>query len=244
MSRLKLRSLGGNWHRLLLLRHPAFRVGFGRQIAFGGSEPGRVCHTRFWQHPGALHPPSLFTCDFVWVDATPGATPEKRVLAASGDTDNRHRWPTHAAGRPQVPPGASLPGGVAIRGVYPRRLRAPCFGGVVPPCGDTPIQACLWSAIDEIMCQKRFCGVFGSIGLHKQACMGASPHGGTTPPNRVPGVYGDRRRGWPPHRAGSPPGIPGARLQRGWAIGAGCPCLRGPAERVFRGLRPPIQNFM
>ena len=61
--------------------------------------------------------------------ATPGATPEKRVLAASGDTDNRHRLPTHAAGGPQVSPGASLPGGVAIRGAYPRRRRAPCLGG-------------------------------------------------------------------------------------------------------------------
>ena len=67
---------------------------------------------------------------------------------------------------------------------------------------------------------------------------------GTTPPNRVPGVYGDRRRGWPPHRAGSPPGIPGARLQRGWAIGAGCPCLRGPQERVFRGLRPGLRPLI
>ena len=70
-------------------------------------------------------PPSLFTCNFVWVDATP----EKRVLAASGDTDNRHQLPTHAAGGPQVSPGASLPGGVAIRGAYPRRRRAPCLGG-------------------------------------------------------------------------------------------------------------------
>ena len=47
------------------------------------------------------------------------ATPEKRVLPASGDTDNRHRLPTHAAGGPQVSLGASLPGGVAIRGAYP-----------------------------------------------------------------------------------------------------------------------------
>ena len=70
-------------------------------------------------------PPSLFTCNFVWVDATP----EKRVLPASGDTDNQHRWPTHAAGRLQASPGASLPGGVAIRGAYPRRRRAPCLGG-------------------------------------------------------------------------------------------------------------------
>ena len=76
-----------------------------------------------------VHPisPSLFTCNFVWVDATP----EKRVLPASGDTDNRHRLPTHAAGGPQVSPGASLPGGVAIRGAYPRRRRAPCLRG---PC--------------------------------------------------------------------------------------------------------------
>ena len=58
------------------------------------------------------------------------------------------------------------------------------------------------------------------------------------PPNRVPGVYGDRRRGRPPHWAGSPPGMPGAGLQREWAIGAGCPCLLRPAERVFQGLRP------
>ena len=74
-----------------------------------------------------VHPisPLLFTCNFVWVDATP----EKRVLPASGDTDNRHRLPTHAAGGPQVSPGASLPGGVAIRGAYPRRRRAPCLGG-------------------------------------------------------------------------------------------------------------------
>ena len=69
------------------------------------------------------------------MDATPGATPEKRVLAASGDTDNRHRLPTHAAGGPQVSPGASLPGGVAVRGACPRRRWAPCLGGwgVVPP---------------------------------------------------------------------------------------------------------------
>ena len=70
-------------------------------------------------------PPSLFTCNFVCVDATP----EKRVLPASGDTDNQHRWPTHAAGRPQAPPGASLPGGVAVRAARLRRRRAPCLGG-------------------------------------------------------------------------------------------------------------------
>ena len=70
--------------------------------------------------------------------ATPGATPEKRVLAASGDTDNRHRLPTHAAGGPQVSPGASLPGGVAIRGAYPRRRRAPCLGGSCCRVGTHP----------------------------------------------------------------------------------------------------------
>ena len=78
--------------------------------------------------------------------------------------------------------------------------------------------------------------MFGSIALHKQACMGVLHTAATTPPNRVPGVYGDRRRGWPPHRAGSPMGIPEAGLQREWAIGAGYPCLRRPAERDFRGI--------
>ena len=72
------------------------------------------------------HPPFTFYLHFcMLVDATP----EKRVLPASADTDNQHRWPTHAAGQPQAPPGASLPGGVAIRGAYPRRRRAPCLGG-------------------------------------------------------------------------------------------------------------------
>ena len=70
-------------------------------------------------------PRSLFTCNFVCVDATP----EKCVLPASGDTDNQHRWPTHAAGRLQASPGASLPDGVAVRGACPRRRRAPCLGG-------------------------------------------------------------------------------------------------------------------
>ena len=107
----------------------SFRVGFGRQIPFGGTEHCRVCTTRFLYHSVAPHPPFTFTCNFVWVDATPGATPEKRVLPASGDMDNLHRLPTHAAGGPQVSPGASLPGGVAIRGAYPRRRRAPCLGG-------------------------------------------------------------------------------------------------------------------
>ena len=219
----------------------AFRVGFGRQIAFGGSEPGRVCHTRFWQHPGALHPPSLFTCDFVW-GAQPRAQPPKNAFLRPPETrtTGTNCLPTLQAG-PRYPRGRACPVGWPSAAPIPVDAGHPVWGGraaVWGHSGDTPIQACLWSAIDEIMRQKRFCGVFGSIGLHKQACMGASPHGGTTPPNRVPGVYGDRRRGRPPHRAGSPPGMPGAGLQRGWAIGVGCPCLLRPAERVFRGLRP------
>ena len=90
---------------------------------------GPGLHHAILEHPGAPHPPFTFYMQFCMGGATPGATPEKRVLAAPGDTDNRHRLPTHAAGGPQVSPGASLPGGVAIRGAYPRRRRAPCLGG-------------------------------------------------------------------------------------------------------------------
>ena len=96
---------------------------------FWRERAGPGLHHAILEHPGAPHPPFTFYMQFCMGGATPGATPEKRVLAASGDMDNLHRLPTHAAGGPQVSPGASLPGGVAIRGAYPRRRRAPCLGG-------------------------------------------------------------------------------------------------------------------
>ena len=127
---------------------------------------------------------------------------------------------TNTDGPPTLQAGSRHPRGRACPMGWPSAAPVPVDAGhpvwgVVPPCGDAPIQSRSWSAIIDIMREKRFCTVFGSIALQERLCMGASPHGGTTPPNRVPGVYGDRRRGWPPHRAGSPPGIPGARLQRG-----------------------------
>ena len=163
------------------------------------------------------------------------ATPEKRVLPASGDTDNQHRWPTHAAGRLQASPGASLPDGVAVRGACPRRRRAPCLGGSCRRVEMPPYKVVLGVRLLILCARRGFCSVFGSIiALQEQGARrlrGQAPRTATSPRHA---------------RAGSPSGVPGAGLQREWAIGAGCPCLLRPAERVFqRGLlRPPIQNCM
>ena len=55
----------------------------------------------------------------------------------------------------------------------------------MPPCGDAPIQACLWSPVDPNTPQNIFWRIISSIALHKQACMGVSPecpHTAARPP--------------------------------------------------------------
>ena len=81
------------------------------------SEPGRVCHTRFWQHPGALHPPSLFTCDFVW-----GAQPRAQTRKTRSCGLRRHGQPAPIA-HPRCRRAPGIPGGEPARwGGHPRRL--------------------------------------------------------------------------------------------------------------------------
>ena len=89
----------------------SFRVGFGRQIAFGGSEPGRVCTTRFWNTRVHPIPPSLFTCNFVW-GAQPRAQPPKNAFLRPPETRTTVTDcpPTLQAG-PRYPRGRACPVG-------------------------------------------------------------------------------------------------------------------------------------
>ena len=97
---------------------PPFRVGFGRQIAFGGSEAGTVCHTRFWQHPGALHPPFTFYMRFCMSGRNPGRNPRKTRSCGL----RRHGQPAPIA-HPRCRRAPGIPGGEPARwGGHPRRL--------------------------------------------------------------------------------------------------------------------------
>ena len=125
------------------------------------SRPGRpaIC-IRDFDPP---HPPFTFYLHFCMLVAQPLKNAFCRPQQTrTTSTDG----PLTLQAGPRHPRGRACPVGWPSAAPVPVDAGHPVWG-VVPACGDAPIQSHSWSAIMHIMREKRFCTVFGSIALQE-----------------------------------------------------------------------------